>query len=147
MPQTAAPATTEPKPSTDLSARENDSSQDIATDGDIRYNAAIVGYSRDIRKRVREAEYQVNLLVTSRVRDHRTAANELVPSTLRDTLERIHVTARLINAGYAGMGDIRAEYVSLAATAIICAEACDRPHELGGLRLLRSNRAEQLRLG
>jgi hypothetical protein len=121
--------------------------QDIATDGDVRYNAGIVGYSRDTRRRVRDTQHQVNLLVTARIRDERTAANEIHPDTLTATVKRLSVLAGLVNAGYAGMGDIRAEFASLAATAIICAEACDRPHQLGGLRLLRSSSARELRVG
>jgi hypothetical protein len=44
------------------------------------------------------------------------------------------------------MDDVRAEFVSIAATAIICAEACNRPSRFGGARLCRDARAPQLRV-
>lgn len=147
MPQAlaTAPSNIDPHNPPDRTPRPN-ADQDIATDGDPHYNSAIVGFNRLNRRRVREAQHQVNLLVTARIRDSRTAVEELHPDTLTSSMERIRVVARLVNKGHVGMADMRAEFVSLAATAILCAEACDRPSENGGVRLLRSSNSTKLRV-
>jgi hypothetical protein len=143
MPETAivAPPTTAAQPALRVSR-----DQDIATDGDLRYNAGVVGYPRDNRKRLRDTEHQVNLLVTARIRDTSTAVNELQPATLLHGLRTLAHVIELANTGRADMTDVRAEFVSIAATATICAEACDRPASFGGARLLRSSGHKQLRV-
>jgi hypothetical protein len=120
---------------------------DASPDGDIRYRPDIQGQPRDVRARLRDAQHQVALLVTARARDNNTAVQELLPDVIERTIERIEVVSRLMNAGYAGPGDVRAEYASLAATAIACAEAVDRPHALGGIRLRRASGTSALRVG
>jgi hypothetical protein len=104
----------------------------VEDDGDIRYRPDIQGYSRDVRKRVRDTEHQVNLLVTARIRDTSTAAQELLPATMSDRVREIVQVTRGVRARQIKPSELRAALVSLAATATICAEAADRPRSLGG---------------
>lgn len=101
-------------------------------DGDIRYRPDIQGYNRDIRKRVRDTEHQVNLLVTARIRDTSTAAQELVGDTISLRVREVAHVLKLVKNHQAKPRDLRAAWASLAATATICAEAADRPRALGG---------------
>jgi hypothetical protein len=77
-------------------------------------------------------EHQVALLATARIRDQQTAAVELLPSTIAERVRELGLEVRRVRDGQATRGDLRAAYVSMAATAIICAEAADRPRAMGG---------------
>ena len=101
-------------------------------DGDIRYRPDIQGYNRDVRKRVRDTEHQVNLLVTSRIRDTSTAAQELVAETISHRIREVVQVTRLVRTHQASCDDLRAAWASVAATAILNAEAANRPRALGG---------------
>ena len=104
---------------------------------DVRYNPRVTGYSHPIRSRMRRTETQVGLVVTSCIRDAATAALHLEPDTLRTGFERVQMVEDLYRLGLAGVGDLREAFVTLAATAIICAEETDRPRELAGVRAPR----------
>lgn len=112
--------------------RASHASHDRVDDGDIRYRPDIQGYPRDVRRRVRDTEHQVNLLVTSRIRDTNTAAEELAAPTISQRVRELVQVRKLVQTRQAEPGDETAAWVSLAATAIICAEHANRPVALGG---------------
>ncbi|WP_210494875.1 hypothetical protein [Patulibacter sp. SYSU D01012] len=99
----------------------------IDDDADVRYREDITGYPRPLRGRVRKVEQQVALVATKRIRDTTRAASCLMPETLELEVKQLGAMRGLLRYGYAGVGNLRELYVSIAATAIICAEAADRP--------------------
>ena len=89
----------------------------------------VYGYSQPRRRRIKDATSQVSAIVTYRIRDTRLV-EFLRREQLGMELKELHRVLEAKVKGKATEGDVRAAFVSLAATCVVLAEDADCPVEL-----------------
>lgn len=108
-------------------------------DGDVRYDSTVIGYNRQRRGRVRNAQEQVQLLTTKIIRDTGSASVELQDGRFAQTIQQAARSIKAWRSGQLAGDDARADLVQLAATAILWAETIDAPPTVVGPRIRSGN--------